>query len=71
MNIVIKAICSNKKCKKAISITEDNEFYDVVEITIDCGEQTLSYVCPYCNNENKILLGKLNQVKYPGIGGVR
>lgn len=71
MNILIRAICGNKKCRKSVSITESDQLADIVEITIDCGDQTLEYICPHCNERNKILLGKVDQVKFPPIGGVR
>lgn len=68
MNMLIRLICGNKKCRKPVSITESDQIADLVEVTIDCGEQTLEYICPHCNTQNKILLGKVDQVKFPRIG---
>ena len=71
MNMLLRAICSSKNCRKSVSVTESDQIANIVEITIDCGEQTLEYICPHCNTPNKILLGRVDQVRLPHIGGVR
>lgn len=67
--IAFRFICGNKKCLKEISIVENND-KEIVEVTINFNDQTLEYVCPHCRHENKILIGRVDQRRLPGIGGV-
>jgi len=68
MNIELTLVCGNKKCRKELGITDDKKY--VVEVKIDSLDQSLAFMCPYCNFENKIILGKSDQKKFPKIGGI-